>query len=317
MPEERNRIVADHLSDLLLAPTPTAMANLDREGLADRAELVGDVMVDAHGWASARARGSHLPAAARDAAAYVLLTLHRPTNVDDPARLGQDPGGGSPLGLPVVFPVHPRTRAVLDRAGVALPPNVVTLMEPVGYLEMVALERGARAIATDSGGVQKEAYLAGVPCITLRSETEWVETVEAGWNRLADAEPVRPRPGPADEAFMPRDRPRRRPVRRRRMPPGGSWRRSSDSTTCAAGARTAGGGGLVIPIAQPQMGAEEQAARRRDAGVRLAGPGPARSRARGAVRGPASACRTPSPPARGRRRSTSRCSATASVRATR
>jgi len=182
MPEERNRIVVDHLSDLLLAPTPTAMANLDREGLADRAVLVGDVMVDAMEAALARSSGS-LPVEARHVSAYLLLTLHRPSNVDDPARLGAWLSAAARFG-PVLFPVHPRTRAVLDRAGVAVPSDV-TLMEPVGYLTMIALERGARVIATDSGGVQKEAYLAGIPCVTLRGETEWVETIEAGWNRLA------------------------------------------------------------------------------------------------------------------------------------
>jgi UDP-N-acetylglucosamine 2-epimerase len=182
MPEERNRIVADHLSDLLLAPTPTAMANLEREGLAERAVLVGDVMVDAMEAALERATTA-LPAEANGAGGYVLLTLHRPSNVDDPARLGAwlAAAAGS---APVLFPVHPRTRAVIDRARVAVPDGV-TLMEPIGYLAMIALERGARVIATDSGGVQKEAYLAGIPCVTLRGETEWVETVEAGWNRLA------------------------------------------------------------------------------------------------------------------------------------
>lgn len=182
MPEERNRIVADHLSDILLAPTPTAMDNLAREGLAPQSVLVGDVMVDAMDAALERSHAA-LPAEARDHPGYVLLTLHRPSNVDDPARLGAWLSAAGQA-APVLFPVHPRTRAVIERAGVAVPPGV-TLMDPVGYLAMIALEHGARAIATDSGGVQKEAYLAGVPCITLRGETEWVETVDAGWNRLA------------------------------------------------------------------------------------------------------------------------------------
>jgi UDP-N-acetylglucosamine 2-epimerase len=189
MPEEHNRIVADHLSDLLLAPTPTAMAHLEREGLGERSVLVGDVMVDAMESALDRSVEA-LPAEARRNPGYVLLTLHRPSNVDDPVRLGAWLSAAALAG-PVLFPAHPRTRAVLDRARVAVPHGVI-LMEPVGYLAMIALEHAARIIATDSGGVQKEAYLAGKPCVTLRGETEWVETIEAGWNRLA--------PNPSDFA---------------------------------------------------------------------------------------------------------------------
>jgi UDP-GlcNAc3NAcA epimerase len=205
MPEERNRVVADHLSDLLLAPTPVAMAHLEREGLGARAELVGDVMVDAHAWASERAE-AHLPATAAELGRYVLLTIHRAENVDDPTRFARILAGLS-VGLPIVFPVHPRTRAVLERGVHGLPDNVHAI-DPVGFLEMVALEIGAHAIATDSGGVQKEAYLAGVPCVTLRSETEWVETVEAGWNRVVDDDPAALHAALEDDGFMRRDRPR-------------------------------------------------------------------------------------------------------------
>ena len=205
MPEERNRVVADHLADLLLAPTRVAMDHLTREGLADRAELVGDVMVDAHAWARARA-GGHLPEAVRDLDRYVLLTMHRAENVDHPERFRRILDGLA-VELPVVFPVHPRTRAVIERGAHGLPDNVRPV-DPVGYLEMVALEARAHAIATDSGGVQKEAYLAGVPCITLRSETEWTETVDHGWNRVVDDDPGAVRAALADRSFMSRDRPR-------------------------------------------------------------------------------------------------------------
>lgn len=206
MPEERNRVVADHLSDVLLAPSEAAMGNLAREGLAERAELVGDVMVDAHASAAGMADERHLPVAVREVERYVLLTLHRAENVDDPGRLRRIIGGLA-VDMPVVFPVHPRTRAALAGAASSVPGNVLQI-EPVGYLAMVALEARAYAIATDSGGVQKEAYLSGVPCITLRSETEWVETVDAGWNRVVDDDPTALAAALDDEEFMNRDRAR-------------------------------------------------------------------------------------------------------------
>jgi UDP-GlcNAc3NAcA epimerase len=205
MPEERNRIVADHLSDLLLAPTPTAVDHLAHEGLATASELVGDVMVDSFRWARPRSE-AHLPQVARDLGDYLLVTLHRAENVDDPARLGALLATLD-LDRPVVFPVHPRTSEAISRAAAGLPPNV-RAVDPVGYLAMVALECHAAAIATDSGGVQKEAYLAGVPCITLRGETEWVETVAAGWNRVIGLEGGALRSALDDAAFMDRARPR-------------------------------------------------------------------------------------------------------------
>ena len=205
MPEERNRIVVDHLSDLALAPTGAAMDHLRREGLADRAELVGDVMVDAHAWAAARA-DEHLPAVAREHDRYVLLTMHRAENVDHPERLRRILAGLA-VDLPILFPVHPRTRAILERGLHGLPENVIAI-DPVGFLQMVALEARAHVIATDSGGVQKEAYLSGVPCVTLRAETEWVETVEAGWNRVVDDDPAALRAALEDRGFLDRARPR-------------------------------------------------------------------------------------------------------------
>ncbi len=210
MPEERNRIVADHLADLLLAPTAAAVEHLEREGLAARTELVGDVMVDAWQWAAARA-GSHLPAAAAERPGFLLVTLHRAENVDDRERLeglvAAIASAAAQTGRPVIFPVHPRTRAMLERHEIRMPAEV-TAVDPVGFLEMVALERAASAIATDSGGVQKEAYLAGVPCVTLRTETEWVETVDAGWNRIVGTAPDAVHAALTDPTFLARDRPR-------------------------------------------------------------------------------------------------------------
>jgi UDP-N-acetylglucosamine 2-epimerase len=205
MPEERNRIVADHLADLLLAPTPVAVRQLAAEGLAERAVLTGDVMADAVCWAADRV-DMYLPQVAAERPGYLLLTLHRAENVDDPRRLA---GwlAALPDDRPVIWPVHPRTAAVMRDEGVTLPANLAAI-DPAGYLSMLALERSAAAIATDSGGVQKEAYLAGTPCVTLRDETEWVETVEAGWNRVAGNDPQALRAALADAAFMDRARPR-------------------------------------------------------------------------------------------------------------
>jgi UDP-GlcNAc3NAcA epimerase len=205
MPEERNRVVTDHLADLLLAPTPTGMAQLRAEGLGERAELVGDVMADAVCWAADQA-DLHLPAAAAERPGFVLMTLHRAENVDDPGRLATWLGR-LPDDRPVIWPIHPRAAAALARGGVE-PGSNLTVIEPVGYLAMLALERAAVAVATDSGGVQKEAYLAGVPCITLRTETEWVETVEAGWNRVTGHDPDAIRLALLDAHFMDRSRPR-------------------------------------------------------------------------------------------------------------
>jgi UDP-N-acetylglucosamine 2-epimerase len=190
MPEELNRIIADHLSEVLLCPSETSVRNLAAEGITRQVHLVGDVMLDVlhetRGEAEARAPAllARLGVAAK---AYLVATVHRRENTDDPAPLARILSALAALAEPVVFPVHPRARAVIARTGCPIGPRV-RLIDPVGYLEMVALVSAARLVLTDSGGVQKEAYWLGTPCLTLRSETEWVETVDAGWNTLVGAD---------------------------------------------------------------------------------------------------------------------------------
>jgi UDP-GlcNAc3NAcA epimerase len=191
MPEELNRVLTDHLSDVLLCPSPTAVANLEREHVAGRVELVGDVMVDLALLFQPRARADDAPLreAGVSAGEYVLATAHRAGNVDDPARLRALVDLLLALPLAVVLPLHPRTRARLQDAGwlgELEDAEHVRLLPPLGYVAFTALLARARAVLTDSGGVQKEAYLAGVPCVTMRDTTEWVETVEVGWNVLVD-----------------------------------------------------------------------------------------------------------------------------------
>jgi UDP-GlcNAc3NAcA epimerase len=191
MPEERNRVLVDHLSELLLCASQTAAENLRAESIAGRIEVVGDVMVDLalRVQPLARADGHALEAYGVQSGAYLLLTAHRAGNVDPPERLRALIELVRALPAPVVFPLHPRTRARLRAAG-ALgelgESDGLQLVEPLGYGAFTALLCHARAVLTDSGGVQKEAYLAGVPCITLRPNTEWVETVQTGWNTLVD-----------------------------------------------------------------------------------------------------------------------------------
>ncbi|PYQ23884.1 MAG: UDP-N-acetylglucosamine 2-epimerase (non-hydrolyzing) [Acidobacteria bacterium] len=190
MPEEINRRVADHVSRLLFCPTPTAVRNLRAEGVRRGVHRVGDVMMDAVRQNLARARRL-VPAASRPApGTYYLATLHRQENVDDPGRLRSIVGALARLPHPTVLPVHPRTRERLKGMGLE-PGGALRVGPPRGYLEMLLLEGGARAIFTDSGGVQKEAFILGTPCVTLREATEWVETLRGGANRLVGADPAR------------------------------------------------------------------------------------------------------------------------------
>jgi UDP-GlcNAc3NAcA epimerase len=206
-PEEINRIAVDHISDLCLTTDASAAARLAGEGIDD-AVVVGDVMYDLFLRARTSATTETLPATARRLldAPFVLLTLHRTENVDDRERLAAIVAGFADAPAPVVFPVHPRTAARLKAFGIALPPEIVAI-DPVGYLEMLTLETRARTIFTDSGGVQREAYFAGVPCVTLRDATEWTNTVEAGWNRLAGASTVAIRRCVLDPPTVPASRP--------------------------------------------------------------------------------------------------------------
>jgi UDP-N-acetylglucosamine 2-epimerase len=187
MPEEVNRIVTDHLSQRLFCPTVTAQKHLSNEGIKYGVELVGDVMYDLLLYLQPR-----LPAQVRELLpkldiaphAYFLVTIHRPANTDDPVAMRNIAQALNKLEMPVVFPIHPRTRKCLERYDITWEKHI-RFIEPVGYIAMLALEQAANRVLTDSGGIQKEAFLLGVPCVTLREETEWIETVESGWNVLA------------------------------------------------------------------------------------------------------------------------------------
>ena len=176
MPEEHNRIETDRLAQVLCAPSPGARRNLESEGVGGEIHVTGDPLCDnLESW-----RSQIKPAGAGD---YVLATVHRNYNTDSPERLAAVLACLGRSSLPVLMPLHPRTRARIDGWGLQAPSNV-QLLDPVTYTRMLELERGARAIATDSGGVQREAYLWGVRCVTLREETEWTDTVDTGWNTL-------------------------------------------------------------------------------------------------------------------------------------
>ncbi len=206
MPEERNRIETDRLAQLLLAPDERSRDQLAAEGVPGRTEVVGDVMADASFRLTpvARERSRALEELGLDPGGHLLLTIHREANTS-PERLARIVEGIRRLEEPVVFPVHPRTQAALDLAGLELGPRVL-LRRPLGYLDLAALASQARVIVTDSGGLQKEAYWHGVPCVTLRPSTEWVDTVEAGANVLVDDDPDRLVKAVRD-ARMPRERP--------------------------------------------------------------------------------------------------------------
>jgi UDP-GlcNAc3NAcA epimerase len=188
MPEELNRIVVDRLSTLFFCPNEIAVANLRREGVTDGIHVVGDVMLDANLRLApiARERSQALAEVGVAPGEYVLVTLHRPANLG-PAPLTAITAAFARLEETVVFPAHPRTQNALAAQGLELGTNV-RLRPPAGYLDFSALASQARVIVTDSGGVQKEAYWYGVPCVTVRTTTEWLETVEAGWNRLVAAD---------------------------------------------------------------------------------------------------------------------------------
>jgi UDP-GlcNAc3NAcA epimerase len=202
MPEEHSRIETDRLAQLLLCPDGRSRATLHAEGVGGRIEVVGDVMYDASLLFARLARERYEPP--YPPRSYVVATIHREANVWQP-RLGRIVDGLNRLDEPVVFPAHPRTRAALARDDIELAPHV-ELVAPLGYLRMTALVEGARVVVTDSGGLQKEAYWLGVPCVTARPSTEWVDTVEVGANVLVDDDPDRLAAAVAG-ARMPDERP--------------------------------------------------------------------------------------------------------------
>jgi UDP-GlcNAc3NAcA epimerase len=190
MPEEYNRLLTDHAADVLFCPTQRAVRNLAAEGISHSVYEVGDVMLDAllQSLPLARRKSDILARLDLKAGGYALVTIHRAGNTDEPGRFGQIVEALNRVSEKIVFPVHPRTRNALARIDVRFASHV-RLIEPVGYFDMMMLEENARLIATDSGGVQREAYFLGIPCLTLRDETEWGETVQVGWNKLIGIEP--------------------------------------------------------------------------------------------------------------------------------
>lgn len=185
MPEEHNRVLTDHASDLLLAPTEVAMGHLAHEGLAERSVLVGDVMTDVLYRVRDRvaAEGVASPHGL-EPGTYYVATIHRPDNTDDPTRLAAIIAALSALDATVLLLAHPRLQSLADSAGISLSAGAVRAVDPLAYPQLVAAVQHSRGVITDSGGLQKEAFLLRVPTTTIRPETEWVETVELGWNAL-------------------------------------------------------------------------------------------------------------------------------------
>ncbi len=193
MPEEINRVVADHLSDLLLCPSDISVQNLAAEGITRNVHVVGDVMLDVLNWAKqqlAAKKDSLVHRLGLQSKKYLLATVHRSENTDDPSRLSQILDAFNCQDEIIVFPVHPRSRKVIQESGFRVEPHV-RMIDPVGYVDMIGLTTEARLVLTDSGGLQKEAYWLGVPCITMREQTEWVETVDVGWNLVVGADSAR------------------------------------------------------------------------------------------------------------------------------
>ncbi len=204
MPEEHNRVLTDHASDLLLAPTEVAMQHLESEGLAAKSVLVGDVMTDVL-FATREAVAGRRPPFGLDAAAYYVATLHRPDNTDSPERLRAIVDQLAQLAHPVLLLTHPRLAKLAAEAGIELSTGAVRAVDPLAYPDLVSAVAQSAGVVTDSGGLQKEAFLLRVPCTTVRPETEWVETVHLGWNVLVSADlsllraaVARPTPTPTD-----------------------------------------------------------------------------------------------------------------------
>lgn len=195
MPEEINRVVTDHLSTLLFCPTEVAVRNLQREGIQQQVHLVGDVMYDSvlQYKELAMQHSDILEKLQLSPSSYYLSTIHRAENTDNPALLSHLLDSLRQLDHKVVFPLHPRTEKLIRQWHLEeyLSASNLIIVKPLSYLDMLNLEYNAKLILTDSGGVQKEAYMLQVPCITLRNETEWVETVEAGWNQIAGIDGTR------------------------------------------------------------------------------------------------------------------------------